>query len=177
MNLSLSESLRKMPRISWVRWMIVILGFLVFVAVSFVLYIRSADSDYRQAERRAIAIAKQQGELVEIDRAELHTWQENVWIVSGEDAQGDKWMIWERETELLKLRVSENVSKSLMIRMFADSHGGEKPNRILPGWFHGAPAWEIRYWSETGRRHEAIDFYSFKDGTKLKTYELPTQRS
>jgi len=177
MNLSRSESLRKGPGISWLRWGVVLLGFIAFAAVSFVLYIRSADSDYRRAERRALAIAKQQGELVDIQRAELHTWQENVWIVTGDDAQGETWMIWERQTELLKLKVSENVSKSRMILKFADSHGGEKPNRILPGWFQGTPAWEIRYWSESGKRHEAIDFYSFKDGTKLKTYELPTQRS
>lgn len=177
MNLSRSESLRRGAGISWLRWGIVLLGFIAFAAVSFVLYIRSADSDYRRAEHRAIAIAKQQGELVDIERAELHTWQENVWIVTGDDAQGETWMIWERQNELLKLKVSENISKSRMIRKFADGHGGEEPNRILPGWFQGAPAWEIRYWSESGKRHEAIDFYSFKDGTKLKTYELPTQRS
>ncbi|MFD0670373.1 DUF5590 domain-containing protein [Cohnella sp. GCM10027633] len=177
MNLSRSESLRKIPRISWARWIIVIAGFIVFVIVSFVLYVRSADSDYRRAEERAIKAAKQQGGLAEIDGAELHTWQENVWIVTGDDEQGETWMIWERQTETLKLKVSENVSKSRMIAKFAETHGGRKPNRILPGWFQGVPAWEVRYWSETGKRHEAIDFYAFKDGAKLKTYELPTQRS
>ncbi|MFC5531793.1 DUF5590 domain-containing protein [Cohnella yongneupensis] len=177
MNLSRSESFRRMPRISWLRWIIVIFGFIVFLLVSLALYIRSADSDYRHEERRAVAIAKQQGELTDIDSADLHTWQEKVWIVTGDDAQGETWMIWERQSELLKLKVSENVSKTRMINKFAESHAGEQPNRILPGWFQGAPAWEIRYWSETGNHHEAIDFYSFKDGTKLKTYELPTQRS
>lgn len=177
MNLSRSESLRKLPRISWARWVIVVIGFIVFLTVSFVLYIRSADSDYRRAERRAITVAKQQGGLVSIESAELHTWQENVWVVTGDDEQGETWMIWERKTELLKHNVSDNVSKARMITMFSEEHNGEKPNRILPAWFQGVPAWEIRYWSETGNRHEAIDFYSFKDGSKLKTYELPTQRS
>jgi uncharacterized protein YpmB len=177
MNLSRSESFRRIPRISWLRWMIIIVGFIIFLLVSIVLYVRSADSDYRQAERRAISIAKQQGGLVTIDSAELHAWDEKVWVVTGDDTQGETWMIWERQTELIKLNVSENVSKSRMLNMFAESHGGEKPNRILPGWFQGSPVWEIRYWSETGKRHEAIDFYAFKDGSKLTTYELPTQRS
>lgn len=177
MSLSRSESLRSAPRISWLRWIIVIAGFIVFVLVTFVLYIRTADSDYRKAEARAIKTAKQQGGLVKIHSSELHTWDEKVWVVTGDDDVGETWMIWERETETLKLKVNENVSKSRMIAMFADAHGGQKPNRIIPGWFQGMPAWEIRYWSESGERHEAIDFYTFSDGTKLSTYELPTQRS
>lgn len=177
MSLSRSETLRRIPRISWVRWMIVIAGFVVFVIVSFVLYIRAADSDYRSAENRAIAYAKQQAGLVGIDAVDLHAWEEKVWIVTGEDADGEQWMVWERQSEYVKLKVSENVSEARMIAMFAEAHGGEKPNRILPAWFQGSPAWEIRYWSETGGRHEAIDFYAFKDGARLKTYELPTQHS
>lgn len=175
MSLSRSETLRKIPRISWGRWLVVFAGFVVFVLVCFVLYIRSADADYRRAETRAIAYAKQQGGLTDIDAVDLHTWEENAWIVTGKDADGEQWMIWVRQSDYVKLKVSENVSKARMIGIFTAAHGGEKPIRILPAWFQDAPAWEVRYWNDAGVRHEAIDFYSFKDGSKLKTYELSAQ--
>jgi uncharacterized protein YpmB len=176
MTLSRSESFRRIPRISWSRWLIIIFGFIVFVIVSAVLYVRDADSNYRAAEHRAVRIAKQQAELTDIDRADLHTWEENVWIVTGKDAKGEAWMVWERPSGLLKYKISENFSKSQMLSKFKAEHNGVEPNRILPAWYQGVPAWEIRYNSNNGGQHEAIDFYAFKDGMKLITFDLPTQR-
>lgn len=175
MSLSRTESFRRLPRVSRLKWLIVGAGFIAFVIVSFVLYIRSADSEYRLAERKAINMAIQQGGLVDADNATIHTWDETVWVVEGTDASGEKWMIWVRAEELVKLKVSDNVSESQMLSRFAETHDGKSPVRMLPGWFQDQPAWEVRYWSEIGKRHQAIDFYAFKDGSKLKTYELPVR--
>jgi uncharacterized protein YpmB len=174
MNLSRSEGQRKLPSLSLIRWLVVVVGFVVFVVVSFVLYVRSADSDYLNAEKHAKQIAIKNGGLTEVTNAGSHTWDETVWVVTGKDSEGQSWMVWERASELVKLKVDENMSEKRMIDRFSQEHAGLKPIRIIAGWFEDQPVWEIRYWNEKGN-YQSIDFYSFQDGTKLRTYVLSSQ--
>ncbi|TFE30040.1 DUF5590 domain-containing protein [Cohnella luojiensis] len=171
MNLSRSEGKRNIPSLSLARWFIVLTGFFVFVAVSFFLYVRSADSEYRNSETNAIRIAKEQGGLTEIDEAVTHTWNETVWVVSGKDADGENWMIFERVDEIVRKKLSENMSEKQMLAKFSEEHNGT-PIRIIPGWFNGGPVWEIRYWNENSNEYQSLDFYSFENGSMLKTYVL-----
>jgi len=171
MNLSRSEGQRRMPSLSLSRWLIIITGFIAFVIVSFVLYVRSADTDYRRAEINAIRIAQEQGGLTKVTDAINHTWDETVWVVSGTDSDGQAWMIFERQEELVRKKVSENLSEEQMLAKFAQEHSGSLI-RILPGWFRDQPIWEIRYWNEQNKAHQSLDFYSFEDGKMLKTYVL-----
>ncbi|WP_239614229.1 cell wall elongation regulator TseB-like domain-containing protein [Cohnella mopanensis] len=174
MNLSRSEGQRKIPSLSLGRWIVILAGFILFVIVSIVLFVRSADSEYRNGENRAIRIAKEQGGLVEISKSSPHTWDETVWIVTGNDSAGETWMVWERKDELIRKKVSENVSEKQMLAKFSQEHSGD-PIRIIPGWFMDQPAWEIRYWSEKSKQYQSLDFYSFEDGRVLKTYVLSSQ--
>jgi len=171
MSLSRSAGKRSVPRISPGRWFILIAGFVLFAIVCFVLFIRSADSDYRRAEEQAIRIAKTEGGLKDIDETVRHTWDETVWIVSGKDAEGEAWTVFQRQDGIVRLKASEHLSEEQMLEKFAQSHGGE-PIRVMPGWFKDGPAWEIRYWREQGEEHQSLDFYSFTDGAMLKTYVL-----
>lgn len=172
MNLSRSARERRLPSLSLIRWLVVIAGFLVFILVSFVLYVRSADSGHRHAEKKAYEIAQNQGGLAEVSKASIHTWDETVWVVVGKDTEGETWMLWEREQELVKKKVSENVSEEQMLAKFSTDNPGRKALRILPGWFQGQPVWEIRYRNDSDAGKQSIDFYSFEDGTKLRTYWL-----
>jgi uncharacterized protein YpmB len=172
MILSRSAKERKLPSLSRNRWLVIIAGFILFVLVSFVLYIRSADSGHRHAEKKAYQIAQNQGGLKEVSKASIHTWDETVWVVSGEDAEGQKWMVWEREKELIKRKVSENITEEQMLEKFYKENVGRKALRILPGWFRDQPVWEIRSRNEPKDGHQLIEFYSFEDGTKLRTYWL-----
>lgn len=172
MILSRHAKERKLPSLSLIRWLVIIAGFLVFVLVSFVLYIRSADSGHRHAEKKAYQIALNQGGLAEVYQASIHTWDETVWVVRGEDEEGQQWMIWEREQELIKQKVSENISEDQMSGIFARDNPGRKALRILPGWFRGQPVWEIRSRNEPKDGHQLIEFYSFENGEKLRTYWL-----
>lgn len=171
MNLSRSEGNRRIPSLSLAKWIIVLAGFILFVTVSFVLYVRSADSEYRNSETTAIRIAKEQGGLTDIDEAVTHTWNETVWVVSGTDADGEKWMIFERMNEVVRKKLSENTSEKQMLAKFSEEHNGT-PIRIIPGWFNGEPVWEIRYWNEKSKEYQSLDFYSFENGSMLKTYVL-----
>jgi uncharacterized protein YpmB len=172
---SRQESRRKLPNLSFARWTLLLAGFLLFLLVSFILFIRSADATHHHAEKTAIRIAKAQAGLTDVRKAVRHTWDETVWVVFGKDATNVEWMVWERDNEVIKLKVSENESEKQMLRRFKDEHNGEIPIRMLPGWFQNEPVWEVRYWSELDAERQAIDFYSFKDGSRLKTYELPVQ--
>jgi uncharacterized protein YpmB len=175
MSLSRSEKERRLPTLSLKRWLVLITGFVVFVIVTFVLYIRSADSEYRKAESKAAQIAQKQGGLVEVSEAVRHTWDETVWVVTGLDSENQTWMIWERKEELIKRKVNENKSEKQMLSIFTQEHAGVTPIRMIPGWFQDQPIWEIRYKINSGDGQQSIDFYSFKDGTKLKTYVLSSQ--
>ncbi|WP_373229672.1 DUF5590 domain-containing protein [Cohnella sp.] len=172
MILSRTDKERKLPSLSLIRWLVIITGFILFLLVSFVLYIRSADSGHRHAEKKAYQIAQNQGGLKEVNKASIHTWDETVWVVRGEDSEGNEWLVWEREQELVKRKVSENVSEEQMLDMFARENAGRIALRILPGWFQGQPVWEIRSRNEPRDGHQLIEFYSFENGTKLRTYWL-----
>ncbi|RED58734.1 hypothetical protein [Cohnella phaseoli] len=171
MNMSRSEGKRVLPSFTLGRWLFIISGFILFLIVSFVLYVRSADSDYRRAENEAIRIGKAQGELVNVFEAVRHTWQGNVWIVTGEDAGGERWTVFELENEIVRKKASENLTEEQMLAKFAAAHTG-KPIRIMPAWFNGQPAWEIRYRNEGDERLQSLDFYSFEDGSLIRTYVL-----
>lgn len=171
MNLMRSGGQKRAPALSLVKWLILATGFVVFVLVSLFLYVRSSDSQYRDAENNAIRIAKEQGGLAEVSDAISHTWDETVWVVSGKDPDGESWMIFERETGIVREKMSDNLTRKQMLAKFALDHAGA-PIRIIPGWFKDGPAWEIRYWNGSDKRQQSLDFYSFKDGTMLKTYVL-----
>jgi uncharacterized protein YpmB len=175
MNLSRSDKVRRLPSLSLIRWLVIIAGFILFVIVSFVLYIRSADAGHRHGEKKAYQIALNQGGMEEVSRASIHTWDETVWVVKGKDSEDQPWMIWVRNEELIKKKISEGISEEQMLEEFTKAHSGQKPLRILPGWFQNQPVWEIRYKIDTGDPeddHQSIDFYSFEDGTKLQTFWL-----
>jgi uncharacterized protein YpmB len=154
--------------------MFVFAGFVLFVAVLFVLFVRSVNADYRAEENRAIALAKTQGGLVRVDAAVQYTWEEPVWVVRGRDRNKHTWIVWERRDGLVKEQESLNYPESQMRERFAAERPTAKPLRVVPGWFRSKPVWEIRYEDRASTSGgQAIAFYSFKDGTLLTTYELP----
>ncbi|MFC4598052.1 DUF5590 domain-containing protein [Cohnella hongkongensis] len=174
MNMSRSEGKRALPSLSPGRWLILIAGFLLFVAVSFVLYVRSADSDYRRGEQQAIRAAKEQGELVRVDEVYRHTWQDTVWIVRGEDAGGEAWTLFLLQEEIVRKKASENMTEQQMRAKFAEAHSAE-PIRMMPAWFNGQAAWEIRYRDAGDEERQSLEFYSFENGSLIRTYVLSSQ--
>lgn len=160
-------------RLSRVRWIILACSFVLFVLVSFYLYVRAADTDHRRGEKQAMRLAKAESGVHEVTGAYDHTWDEKVWVVAGKDAEGKAMMVWQLSTGPLVLKEGEFVDENAMRAQFAASHEGRPPIRMLPGWFQGEPVWELRYWKDDDRRRQAIDFYSARDGKWLKTYELP----
>lgn len=167
----IAERRRQSPWTGW-RLSLIVLGFLVFVAVLFVVYIRSADAEYRVEERAAIAKAKQEAGLKKIDSVSKHVWDDSVWVVEGKDASNTAWFVWERQDGSVKEKVADGLSEDGIRDRFKSDRPGKKIVRLLPGWFSGQPAWEIRYIDNPDSKRQAIVFYSFKDGTALKTYNL-----
>jgi len=173
MSLSREETRRRPPLMTARRWVVVAAGFVLFVLVAAVLYVHEAGAAYRDEERNAIAIAREQAGLVDIGDAEVHTWDEKIWIVTGRDADGTEWFVWERPEGLVKERAADGLTRQAMADRFAALHPDCPILRMLPAWFQNQPAWEIRYMADSASKRQAIDFYAFKDGTKLQTLELP----
>ncbi|RUS48215.1 DUF5590 domain-containing protein [Cohnella sp. AR92] len=175
MSLSRLENRRSSKAIPPWRWVLLIVGFLLFICVAFYLYVQSADSQYTSDERKAIRLAKTDAGLKEIDGTYKHVWEETVWVVAGTDAQGEEWMVWERQGEegIVKEKLSSGYDEDQIVSLFRKDHPNNRIVRVLPGWFQNQPAWEIRYVNDPSTKRQAIDFYQFKSGELLKTYDLP----
>lgn len=173
MNLSRTESRSRLRQIPLGRWIVAVLLLFAAIAAAFVLYVRAADSDYRDGKRQATALAIEQGELTEIERVTSYTWEESLWILQGKDASGETWMLWERGDGFVKRKLSESRSEEQMLAQFGLQLPAAEPIRIQPGWFGNAPVWEIRYRQSPDTERQSIGFYSFEDGKLIRTYDLP----
>ncbi|MBB6674092.1 cell wall elongation regulator TseB-like domain-containing protein [Cohnella nanjingensis] len=173
MSLSRTKQ-RRTPFLSPVRWVLLVASFLLFVAVCLAIYVRNADSAYRNASHAAMATAKREAGLTSIDEVDKHVWEEIVWVVHGKDQAGVSWFVWERESGgVVKEQASAGVGRKEIENRFETGHPGKPIVRLLPGWFANQPAWELRYVDDAELEREAIDFYAFKDGALLGTYDLP----
>ncbi|MBW5446596.1 hypothetical protein GE107_11045 [Cohnella sp. CFH 77786] len=175
MSLSRTESHRRLPALSMGRILFAGVSFFVLLAVAAVLHVRSADAGYRADENRAIQAAITEGGLAQVDRAVWHIWDESVWVVMGKDKDGQEWILWERKDGIVKEKLSDGFSESRIREHFASERPSAVPIRVLPGWFANRPVWEIRYRKTPRTAQQGIDFYSFKDGTLIKSYDLPGQ--
>lgn len=173
MSLSRTEQRKRPPIMTGRKWTLLIVGFLVFVCVVFVVYVKSAGADYQNEKDDAIRLAKKEAGIVKSTGAVKHVWDESVWVVTGKDADGVKWFVWERQDGVVKEKADDGLSEASVKQRFVEEHPGKAIVRVLPGWFEGQPVWEIRYVSDPDTERQAIEFYSFKDGTELETYDLP----
>lgn len=174
MSLSRAES-RQRPRSgAFLRWGVAVVLCVICASFVSVLFVRSADTDYRNEENQAIRLAMAQGGLTEVDRAALHTWSEPVWVVTGRDQDGQEWMLWERKDGIVKEKTADGFTESRIRERFDSDRPSAVMLRMLPGWFADQPVWEFRYEKAPKSGRQAIDFYSFKDGKLLQTYDLPS---
>lgn len=172
MRISRMESRRRMPLMSIGRWIALGSGVLLSAALLAVIYVRAADADYRREERQAVELAREQAWLVQVDRAVFYTWDESLWIVFGKDPEGRDIIVWERESGIEAMPLDAGYNESQIRERFRADRPSARLIRMLPAWFNGGPAWEIRYVPAPGSKQQGIDFYSFSSGTLLKTYTL-----
>ena len=173
MSLSRSASRIRIRSFPLGRWILALILLLAAVAAAFAMYVRAADSDYRNERSKAVSFAREQGELATVERAVFYTWDESLWVVEGTDREGVAWMLWERGDGLVKEKIDDGFSEARILAQF----GVQKPHaevvRIQPGWFANQPVWEIRYRLAPDSPKQSIGFYSFKEGIGIKTYDLP----
>ncbi|WP_276351545.1 DUF5590 domain-containing protein [Cohnella caldifontis] len=173
MTPSRTESRRRLPGMTLSRWLAAFVTLVVLAVLGVVLYVRSADAGYRGEERNAVRLAESQAGLTEIESAVSYTWNETLWVVLGKDRDGVEWFVWEREGGIEKMKLSDGYSEARIRERFAIDRPSARVIRILPGWAFDQPIWEIRYKKAPRADQQSIDFYSFRDGTLLKTYDLP----
>lgn len=163
---------RRRRTLSFGRWAALTTGILLSLFLLAILYVRNADADYRLGEKQAIALARAQAGLTEADRAVSYTWDETLWIVIGKNQEGEQIIVWERESGIETARMEEGFTEKEILEEFRKSRPGARLIRVLPGWFHGMPVWEIRYAKASDAKEQGLDFYSFRTGQLLKTYTL-----
>lgn len=174
MNLSRRDLRRKEPVVTWKFWVWLAAVLLLSSLALVVWLVRQAGSDYAMEEREAVRRVMREAGLVSVEWAFLHVWDDRVWVVLGTDGEGVRWMVWETPDGYVREREADLVSEAELRAMIRNDDPERRILRIVPGWFQGEPVWEVRYY-RTGpdEDRQAIDFYSARDGTKRKTYDLP----
>ena len=154
------------------QWIALTSGVLLSALLLVVLYVRSADAEYRQGESQALELARTQAGIVQADRVLSYTWDETLWIVIGKNEEDRDLIVWQRESGIETAYLEEGFAEAEIIASFQADRPSARLIRILPGWFHGIPVWELRYYPDPDSSEQGLDFYSFRTGKLLKTYTL-----
>ncbi|WP_168119115.1 hypothetical protein [Paenibacillus sp. HB172176] len=174
-----AASKRRPPIISLKKSLLLLLAFLVTVSVWFIFYLRDIQEPQRQEADLVKSWSVNQERLKSIDDVLKHIWEDTTWIVQGENEEGEKVFLFEREQELLvQVKASEALSKEQMEARFKQSKPQAEIVRITPGFYNNAPIWEIYYKQNEGNGgvHAYYAFYSFDlQGSLLQTYILPAK--
>ncbi|QGQ96832.1 hypothetical protein EHS13_19075 [Paenibacillus psychroresistens] len=95
-------------------------------------------------------------------------------IVYGEDAVGQKLIVWISDEEIHTEYVSEGLKDKDLLAQFAQKEPTAKLMRVMPGKFKDKFVWELYYKKpgESGRQTYYYDYIDFKDGFLLDTYNL-----
>lgn len=138
----------------------------------------------RTAERSAaIASARAQGQLTEVEHADKWVWGENsiFWVIQGTTAAGEEQYVWLKYTEEGTPAEGENAFRMMPVAGTVTREDlwnraeAELPDakliRILPGVYQNQYVWQLFY--EQGDTHY-YRFYNLKDGSVIgEAFDLP----
>jgi uncharacterized protein YpmB len=95
-------------------------------------------------------------------------------IVYGEDAIGQKLIVWIGGSEIHTEYVSDGLKEKELRAQFALKEPTANLMRILPGKFNEKYVWELYYKKpgKSGKQTYYYDYIDFKDGALLDTYNL-----
>ena len=169
------------PRASSVRFMTpgrwAVIGALAFILLLLVfhLYYQWAQSDYSREERAAVRVAMEEGGIADAKRADKFVWDEKVWVVFGEDREGNRQYVWVADDGVAAVPLEDAYPSDRLKQDVRREHPDADIIRIRPGLAEGKRIWEVYYSRpENGKRYY-YGFYGFEDGKPVATYRLPAR--
>jgi len=155
--------------------LLVVLILLILLSGAYLYYTISMQD--RTSERNAaIAAARTQAQLTEVERADKWVWGENsiFWVVLGTTAAGEEEYVWmkyksdgtpaEGQNALRTLPLAGTVTREDMRSRFEAELPDAKLIRLLPGVYSNQYVWQIFYEQNDTRYYR---FYNLKDGSEV----------
>jgi uncharacterized protein YpmB len=144
--------------------------FICFVGLLIFTYIR-AMQPVDLAKQKAIEIAINETEIVDVDDFGIYHGQDSIAIVEGKDKKGQSVLVFipEKGEELVVRNKADGISKKQAIKKVNELTNPKKIMDVRIGMEMGIPIWEIYYLSEGN----LINYYhlDFETGEWLKKIE------
>jgi uncharacterized protein YpmB len=142
----------------------------VFIFVLYRYYNLVQDEHWAE-QNKAKQIAIREAGITEVTRVDPYIWDEAYYVVTGKDVDGHNKIVWISEDgkKVDSLLATDGVSKQQVKDIMKQRVPKAQILRILPGKMKDAEVWEVFY--TLGERHY-YDFYQFKDGGYVVTYQL-----
>jgi uncharacterized protein YpmB len=113
--------------------------------------------------------------LVSIKAATKFVWDETYWVVEGTDRDNIPVFVWVNDQGANVIKIDEAVSRADIKGTFKKAKPDADIVRIQPGKMGGVEVWEIFYSRNEPGKHYYYDFYGFRDGRYIQTFNLPTK--
>ncbi|WJH34171.1 DUF5590 domain-containing protein [Paenibacillus sp. CC-CFT747] len=133
-------------------------------------------TDTWKEEDTAIQKAKEKAGLVTTDKVEPFVGDRPYMIVSGDNAEGKKLIVWVSETEVHSELADNGMAREAARQKVLQAKPEAEIMRITPGKLENTYCWQVFYKAEKdGKKRLYYDYYQFKDGSLLDTWTLSLQ--
>lgn len=160
------------------RWLLLALFIVIlFVSVAF-WFVYSVDDELASRTADRIAYAKKHTSLKKISTVYSFASDKHYTVISGFNRNGEKIIVWLGRNYVLERYAIEGISAvSAKQRVYTDWPKAQVL-RITPGVVDDEPAWEVYYTftNQQGTKRLAYTYYRFKDGSELRTVNLPNTK-
>jgi uncharacterized protein YpmB len=148
---------------------------LILLVVSANLYYTYIQNDRLNEQRKAEIEAQKAVGLTSVKAATKFVWDETYWVVEGTDRDNIPVFVWVNEQGTNVIKVNEAVPRAEIKATFKKAKPDADIVRIRPGKMGGVEVWEIFYSRNEPGKHYYYDFYGFRDGRYIQTFNLPTK--
>ncbi|MEH7415131.1 DUF5590 domain-containing protein [Neobacillus drentensis] len=153
------------------KWIIIPLIIILVIAGVLVKVYFSSVQPVKAAEKKAVSLAMDKGQLSEVDDFHIYNGNETVNVIEGKNKKGSKVIIWipEKSKKIFIKKANEGITKEEAIQKLIQEKQPKKIISVRLGMEKNIPLWEIYYRSE----NNLINYYyvHFETGEWLKKIE------
>lgn len=153
------------------KWIIfIVIFFVVIFGLLINVYFTSVDP-VKAAEKKAVAQAKEEISLKEVEDFHIYNGLETVNVLEGKSTKGEKIIVWipEKSKKVFVKKAKDGLSKEEAIQKLLQEKNPKKIISVRLGMEKNIPLWEIYYRS----KNNLINYYyvHFETGEWLKKIE------
>lgn len=125
-------------------------------------------------EDAAISRAKEESDLVQVDKVWKSVWDNVIWVVQGSNSKGQQMMVWLEENQTPKVSLmSEGITEQAITAIINQELPSATIKRLVPGIYNNTLVWQLFY---KQKDHYNYRFYDFHTGKALADeFTLPNR--